>query len=271
MANIYDVNGNIIDINGGSSNPYYDTIVKGINHRGYNTVAPENTLPAFKLSKRMGFNYVETDISWTSDDIPVLSHDNDISRCSDGTGTISSMTYEQLLQYDFGSWKGEEWTGTKIPTAEEFLKLCRAIDLHPYLELKNSFTETRVQALIDLVNACGMKGHVSYISFNATWLGYVKAYDPYARIGYLPASTIYSSSVTTAQSLQTETNEVFISADNLYNKTDAVFDLVKNAGIPCELWTVDNANTILTTNPYVTGFTSNSLIAGKVLYNANIT
>lgn len=270
MANIYDVNGNIVDINGGSSNPHYDSIVKGINHRGYNTVAPENTLPAFKLSKRMGFNYVETDISWTSDDIPVLSHDNDISRCSDGTGTISSMTYEQLLQYDFGSWKSAEYAGTKIPTAEQFLKLCRALGLHPYLELKNGVTETRVQALVDLVNACGMKGHVSYISFYDTRLNWVKAYDATARLGYLPSSWITEGTITIVQALKTATNEVFIDVDRGVT-SDANIQIAIAAHVPVEFWTVNNADYILGASPYVTGFTSDNLIAGKVLYNANST
>lgn len=267
---IYDVNGNIISSGGGEGgNESYDLIVKGINHRGYNTVAPENTLPAFKLSKQHGFNYVETDISWTADDVPVLSHDDDISRCSDGTGNISSMTYQQLLQYDFGSWKSSAYTGTRIPTAEEFLKLCRALCLHPYLELKNNVTEAHVSALVSLVESCGMKGHVSYISFNSGRLSWVKTYDQEARLGFLPSAAITADSITTALGLRTESNEVFLDGDRLY-QNDSAIALAKAESIPVELWTVDTVAHILGANAYVTGFTSNSLIAGKVLYDANI-
>lgn len=270
MANIYDSSGNIIDVSGGGESQInYDLIVKSVNHRGYNTVAPENTLPAFKLSKQYGYNYVETDVSWTSDSVAVLSHNDDISICSDGTGNISQMTYEQLLQYDFSNGKAG-YSNVKIPTAEEFLKLCRAIGLHPYLELKNGVNETRVAALVDLVEACGMKGNVTYISFYSQRLGWVKTADPSARLGYLPATSMSASEVTTAQSLQTETNEVFFDCDALYNKTAAVFQYAIDAGIPVELWTVDNTTTIQNANPYVTGFTTNSTIAGKVLYDANI-
>ena len=42
---IYDINGNELN------SLDYDLTVKAINHRGYSTVAPENTLPAYKLSK----------------------------------------------------------------------------------------------------------------------------------------------------------------------------------------------------------------------------
>lgn len=33
---------------------------RSVNHKGYNTLAPENTLPAFELSAQMGYQYVET-------------------------------------------------------------------------------------------------------------------------------------------------------------------------------------------------------------------
>ena len=40
-----------------------NTSFRSVNHKGYNTKAPENTLPAFERSAEMGYRYVETDIS----------------------------------------------------------------------------------------------------------------------------------------------------------------------------------------------------------------
>ena len=51
---------------------------KSVNHKGYNTLAPENTLPAFELSAQKGYQYVETDISFTKDGVPVLLHNSNI-------------------------------------------------------------------------------------------------------------------------------------------------------------------------------------------------
>ena len=51
----------------------------------------------------------------TADSVFVLSHDMDIARCSNGKGRVNDMTYEQLLAYDFGSWKGRQFVGEKIP------------------------------------------------------------------------------------------------------------------------------------------------------------
>ena len=58
----------------------YDKIMRSINHRGYNKIAPENTIPAYALSKENGYKYVETDVRFTSDGIPVLLHDVSINR-----------------------------------------------------------------------------------------------------------------------------------------------------------------------------------------------
>lgn len=266
MASIYDYQGNIIPIGGGATD--YDKIVKGVAHRGYSSVAPENTLPAYKLAKEMGFFYVETDISFTSDGVPVCLHDASINRTSNGTGNIGSLTWAQVQQYDFGSWKSAQYAGTKIPSFEQFIALCRNISLHPYIELKSDTapTEAQVIELIDMVNAYGMTGKVSWISLSTTYLNYVKNYDANARLG-LVASGLTAANISTAQGLKTSSNEVFIDTSAV---TDAAATLCINGNLPMEVWTIDSEATILSMNPYITGVTSNSLIAGKVLYEANM-
>lgn len=269
MAYIYDVNGSIIDVSGGgtASALDYDKFVKGIAHRGYSTVAPENTLPAYQLAKEMGFNYVEADIVYTSDNVPVLSHDTTIDRCSDGTGSISSMTFEQLQQYDFGSWKSATYAGTKIPSAPQFLALCKNIGLHPYFDLRNA-TQAQYEILLDSVDACGMKGHVTYVSGSGN-LAIIKTIDADARIGIIHNAAITATTISTAQGLLTGTNEVFIDCDNYY-VNDSACALCQDGGIPLEIWTVNTASSIQNMNSYITGVTSDSLIAGKILYDANI-
>lgn len=247
----------------------YDKTVLGINHRGYNYIAPENTLSAFRLSKQMGFNYVETDVSFTSDSVAVCLHDDTIDRTSNGTGNINDLTYDQVSQYDFGSWKSPAYAGEKIPTLEQFIKLCRNLGLKPYIELKNSatYSEAQIQSIVDIVERNGMRGKVTYISFNATYLGYIKNYDDEARLGYL--ADITSATITTTTGLKTSSNEVFI--DTSYgNATSAKVQLAMAAHLPVEVWTVDSESIIIGLDSYVTGVTSDNLIAGKVLYESNI-
>lgn len=263
---VYDLDGNIIAIDS-EMNLDYDASVISVNHRGYSTVAPENTLPAYILSRKMGFNYVETDISFTSDGVPMLLHDSTIDRTSNGSGTLSQMTYEQVRQYDFGSWKSSAYAGTVIPTLAEFLALCKAIMLHPYLELKSNgaYTQAQIEQIVDMVESYGLKEKVTYISFSDTFLGYVKAYDPSARLGFLKGSYA-SGDVSTCVGLKTTTNKVFYDVSHSAI-TQSVCDAFMAQDIPIEAWTVNSAETMLGLNKYVSGITSDNLIAGKVLYN----
>jgi glycerophosphoryl diester phosphodiesterase len=265
---VYDITGNEV-ATGGSSFTDYDRIVKGVAHRGFSSAAPENTLPAYKLARENGFFYVETDISFTSDGVPVCLHDATINRTSNGTGNINDLTWAQVQQYDFGSWFSPAFAGTKIPSFEQFILLCRNIMLHPYVELKNTatYSSAQIQSLVDMANAAGMKGKVTWISFSSTYLNYVKNYDPAARLGFV-VSGLTASNITTAQGLKTEENEVFVDTSAV---TDAAATLCINGGLPMEVWTIDSAATIRSANPYITGFTSNSLLAGKVLYEASVT
>ena len=246
--------------------------VKSINHRGYGT-APENTLPAYKLSKANMFEYVECDVRFTSDGVPVLLHDESINRTAmnadgttiDSTVNIASITYEEALDYDFGVYKAEKYAGTPIPTFEQFITLCRNLGLHPYIELKAG-TQAQVEGLVDTVAACGMAGKVSWISFSMTLLGYVKDYDAGARLGYV-VSSVTSDVITAAQALATATNEVFIDAAS---PTSTEVELCVDSGIPLEVWTINSAATINALPTYVSGVTSDTIHAGDTLLKANI-
>lgn len=250
----------------------YDQNVKGVNHRGYSTSAPENTIPAYIMSKKMGFTYVECDVSFTSDGVPVLLHDSTIDRTSNGSGSINGLTLEEVKQYDFGSWKGEQYAGTQIPTFAEFIKCCKDICLHPYIELKSngSYTQEQINGIVDIVKENGMSGKVTYISFSLKFLQYVKEADQTARLGflgYLSETELSQSGIDSAIALKTGQNEVFIDAGLADFAQENITYCAEN-GIGIEVWTVNSADSIKNMNAYISGVTSDSLHAGKILYES---
>ena len=248
----------------------YDLNVKAINHRGFSKQAPENTIPAYIMSKKNGYTYVEGDVSFTSDSVAVLLHDATIDRTSNGSGNITSLSYQKVLQYDFGSWFSKEYTGVKIPTFKEWIILCKNLGLHPYIELKSAggYTQAQINQVVDEVTLCGMKGKVTYISFSSTFLGYVKNADASARLGYL-ANSLSTSAINTAKNLKTTTNEVFLDI-KLAGVTDSGISSCIANNIPLEVWTVNTEKEILNMAPYISGVTSDNLVAGKVLYNNSL-
>lgn len=91
-------------------------------HRGFNTVAPENSLAAFGAAVAMGAEEIEFDLWFTKDGEVVSMHDSTLDRVSNGTGKIYDYTLEELRRLDFGIKHGERFAGLKIPTFEDILK-----------------------------------------------------------------------------------------------------------------------------------------------------
>ena len=294
MGKIYDYQGNIVSDGIGRGIEYN---VRGICHRGFNYStsasgtfvvnnsdgAPENTLPAYKLASQKGFKYVECDVAFTSDGVAVLLHDSTIDRTSDGTGAIASLTLAQAQSYIYNKiqYSGVDETvpgydSVTIPTFEDFIKLCKDLALHPYIELKSdgAYTEAQIQSIVDMVEAAGMKGKVTYISFNPTYLGYVKDYNDEARLGFVvfdasssPSPGLTQANIDVALALRTGKNDVFMDSRVM---TDSACTLCLSNHIPLETWGICNNDTtsaILALNPYFTGVTSNKYDAGKVLYD----
>lgn len=245
-------------------------LVNSIAHRGYSTVAPENTLAAFKLAKTNGFEYAECDVSFTSDGVAVLLHDETIDRTSNGTGNIGNMTYAQVSQYDFGSWKSSAYAGEKIPTFEEFVKLCKRVGLKMYIELKaeQSPTSEQILGLVNTVKRYGMLKNATWISFSSALLTMVNGHAPTARLGFVVTS-ITSSAIEWATGAKTDANEVFLDVESSTISTQGIESCV-NAGVPVEVWTINDATKIAALDPYVSGFTSDNLVAGAVLHDAFI-
>ena len=91
-------------------------------HRGFKTVAPENSMAAFGAAVALGASEIELDVWPTKDKEIVSIHDSTLDRVSDGTGKVNEHTLAELMQLDFGSKFGERFKGLKIVTFEEVLQ-----------------------------------------------------------------------------------------------------------------------------------------------------
>lgn len=91
-------------------------------HCGFNTVLPENSIPALGAAVGMGADEIEFDVWYTKDGEIVTIHDESVDVLSDGTGKVYEQTYEELLKYDFGIKYGERFKGLRLPKFEDVLK-----------------------------------------------------------------------------------------------------------------------------------------------------
>lgn len=153
-------------------------------HRGYSTLAPENTAPAFELAGQNGAWGIETDIFETTDGHFVCHHDATVDRMTDGSGNISGMSLAQIeaLTIDAGA-NIESYPNLKIPTLETFLAICRRYGCVGFIEIK---TVTNIDNVVGLIRSKGMENNVIILVANKTvvpkWRYYTTA--PIAYIGY---------------------------------------------------------------------------------------
>ncbi|MFA6447973.1 MAG: glycerophosphodiester phosphodiesterase family protein [bacterium] len=95
-----------------------------VSHRGASRFAPENTIPAIEKALDFGFDYIEIDVRYAKDGVPVLMHDENVKRTTDGNGLISDMTLEEIKKLDASAateWRGK-FKDVRVPTLEEALR-----------------------------------------------------------------------------------------------------------------------------------------------------
>ena len=109
---------------------------KVIGHRGAAAYAPENTLEGIHTAADMNIEWVELDVKLTKDDVPIIFHDDELDRTTNGSGLVREKTYEEIRQIEAGSWYGESFTGIKIPTLEEAIEVLINRNLGLNLEIK---------------------------------------------------------------------------------------------------------------------------------------
>ena len=119
-------------------------------HRGFKTIAPENSMPAFGAAVAMGAEEIEFDLWYTKDGEIVSIHDSTLDRVSNGTGKVTEHTYAELLELDFGSKYGERFVGMQIIRFEDILKkfACHVI-MNIHIKACDEEIFKKIVALID--------------------------------------------------------------------------------------------------------------------------
>ncbi|NLB20250.1 MAG: glycerophosphodiester phosphodiesterase [Clostridium sp.] len=207
-------------------------------HRGNSSKYPENTMLAFESAIALGADGIETDVHLTKDGVLVITHDEEISRVSTGKGMIKDLTLEELRQYDFGSFKGEEFSGQLIPTLDDLLDLVEDNDVLLNIEIKMGFIlyPGLEEKLYKKIKERGFMDRTIFSSFNHYSLAMLKEIDPTVKTGALYQSGLYEAH-----------NYAKTFGANALHPYYMAFDasLLKDChdnNLKVNLWTVNNAN-----------------------------
>jgi len=149
-------------------------------HRGYAARYPENTLPALEAAVKAGACYVEFDVQMTVDHIPVLFHDDDLSRVADNSARINETRADELKKFSPCETQrfGQTFSSVQIPALAEAAILLKQYNrVTAFVELKETGLQTAgVQTMVDTVMQvlAAVKKQVVLISFRSDALVYAR-------------------------------------------------------------------------------------------------
>ena len=191
-------------------------------HRGSSGTEPENTIRAFRQAISDGAGGVELDVHMSSDGVPVVIHDRDVSRTTNGKGNIDELNLGTIKGLNAGG-------GEKVPTLTEVLHLV-ANKLKLYVEVKQAGI---AQTVIDV-----LEGYP-----NADWLIASFDLDTLRQARSISATAeLWPISVTLTDEVLDCAAEVRATAVSL-NSIGATAETVKrlaDAGLGLAVWTVND-------------------------------
>jgi len=139
-------------------------------HRGFNTAAPENSLPAFGAAVALGAPEIEFDLWWTADGEVVSLHDSRLDRVSDGEGLVYEHTLAELRQLNFGKGYEGVYDGLKVLTFEEILRKfgCQVV-MNIHIKSPNNtdpLDEAYLKKIIRLIEEYDCEKYVYFVTGN---------------------------------------------------------------------------------------------------------
>ena len=169
--------------NGGASVVPFDGVMpypRICAHRGFNSVAPENTLPAFGAAVALGAEEIEFDLWSTTDGVLVSCHDDTLERVSNGNGKIYEKTYAELMALDFGVKHGERFRGLNICTFEEILqKFAGRTVMNIHVKIwDGGFADDKLEDIVALIRKYDAQKHCYFMTSNDRMIEKAMAYAP---------------------------------------------------------------------------------------------
>lgn len=214
-------------------------------HRGASADHPENTLAAFEAAARAGADVIEFDLRLTADGVPVVLHDEDLSRTTEGRGLVRETTLAQVKALDASAGRGPR---QEVPTLAEALETIAGTGAGVDLEVKSlggpdPGRHDLLEAALEVLRAAAFPGPVLLSSFNGLTLQRCRELSPGLPTGFLCAAAI---DPTSALAYVREAGHEFLlpQAESLLEAGPTFVDECHAAGLRVGTWTVDDAPTM---------------------------
>lgn len=210
--------------------------VKMVAHRGLSGIERENTCAAFVAAGNRDYFGIETDVHRTADGAYVVIHDDRTGRVAFEDISVEGSTLEQLQNIAIKDKDEMPRSDLKIPTLDEYLKICAKYGKIPVLELKNDFPKADVENIVAIVKQHMTLENIIFISFSYQNMIYLRELEKDARLQYL-----CGGSAKVDEALVAKLKDYDLDLDIYWKVLDeAGVKLLHDNGIEINVWTVDD-------------------------------
>ena len=217
-----------------SLHPYLKTPGVAISaHRGGSMEAPENTLESFKYSLELGCAYIETDVQLSSDGIPYIFHDDDLSRLLGKDVTFNSLHSSEIQNLKL-------FESFDIPTLETALTTFP--DALFQIDLKTDEVAIPAMKIIENLDAFD---RVCIASFSSKRLALINEMYPHVCLSMGPKEILkllLASYGLYKKKVPGNCLQVPIYQYGIKLVTKRFIQYVQNIGLKIHVWTINDVN-----------------------------
>lgn len=204
-------------------------------HRGLSSIAPENTITAFKKAAEYNYYALECDVHCTTDDKWVIIHDFMLQSMAKEKGDVKTMSYKEKLskiKYTNGA-NIKDCPDEGICLVEDFIKICKEANIRPMIEVKDKRVG-KVAHLLQIIRDFEIEDSVILISFHKEVLREFRRLSPnietWLLVHFITDEAIFECIE--------NNNAVAFEAKRAFGKPELI-QKIHNNNIKTACWTVD--------------------------------
>tara|TARA_B100001057_G_scaffold490025_1_gene577458 strand:+ start:6287 stop:7018 length:732 start_codon:yes stop_codon:yes gene_type:complete len=219
-------------------------------HRGGAEESFENTIESFDYSRSIGCKFIETDVQTSSDGVPYIFHDDDLSRILNKHIVFSELSSKEIDNLHI-------FKNKKIPRLDETL------EKFPNLSFQIDFkTDEVVKPALDVINKLDVSDRVCIASFSSKRLELVRSINPNLCISMGPNEvfkTLIASWGLYKKSLIGDCLQVPISYYGIRLVSKRFVDFVHTKNLKIMVWTINDVKTF----EYLIGINVDGIITDR--------
>ena len=205
-------------------------------HRGGSLEAPENTIESFEYSLEIGSTYIETDVQLSSDGIPYIFHDDDLSRLFGKDirfNSLHSNEINKLMLFD----------KYKIPKLETALK--KFPETFFQIDVK---TDEVTKPAMKIIKETNSLNRVCIASFSSERLKLVSSLYPQVCMSMGPKEIIklfFASFGLYRKKIPGNCLQIPIYQYGIKLATKRFVNYAQSIGLKIHVWTINDENTMI--------------------------